>query len=363
MPSLHTPLCDLLGTRLPIIQAPMAGGPCTPRLVAAATRAGVLGSFGFAYTQPDAMRRDVETVRGITGESINLNLFMSAAPGPIAPEAQQAAIHALRRYYIELGLSVPSPVSAPYAPDLNAQLDTVEALRPAVFTAHLGECTTDRVRSLKQRGIKVGGSATCVAEAQRLEALGFDFIIVQGGEAGGHRGSFLREPEASLTGTLALVRMIVSAVSKPVIAAGGIMDGAGIAAVLALGAQGAQLGTAFLTCEESGAPVVQKRRLLEVREDETMITSKFSGKPARGLGNRFMREMNAADASVLAFPAQNALTGTLRAAAAQADNPEFVAMWAGQAAPLARAVSVADLVNQLEAETLEAIDRLTRLRR
>lgn len=362
MPSLRTPLCDLLGTRLPIIQAPMAGGPCTPRLVSAAASAGILGSFGCAYTQPDAMKRDAEAVRAITDGPINLNLFVSTAPGPIAADAQREAIHAVGKYYIELGLPAPAPVSSPYAPDLEAQLDAVEAIEPAVFTAHLGECPADRVKSLKSRGIRVGGSATCIAEAHRLEALGFDFIVAQGGEAGGHRGSFLRDPYASLTGTLALVRMIVLAVKVPVVAAGGIMDGAGIAAALALGAQGAQLGTAFLTCEESGAPPIQKRRLLEVREDETMITSKFSGKPARGVGNRFMREMNAADAPVLAFPAQNALTGKLRATSAQADNPEFVAMWAGQAAPLARALSVAGLVAQLEAETLEAIDRLARFR-
>jgi nitronate monooxygenase len=363
MATLHTPLCDLLGTRLPIIQAPMAGGPCTPKLVSAAIRAGVLGSFGFAYTQPDAMKRDAASVRANTTGPININLFVSPTPGPIASEAQRAAIEAVSRYYIELGLPVPAPVSAPYAPDLDAQLNAVESIRPAVLTVHLGECSRDRVKSMQRLGIRVGGSATCVAEALRLETLGFDFIIAQGGEAGGHRGSFLREPYQALTGTLALVRMIVAAVKIPVVAAGGIMDGAGIAAALALGAQGAQLGTAFLTCEESGASAVQKHRLLEVTEDETMLTSKFSGKPARGLANRYMREMNASDAPVLAFPAQNALTGQLRAASAQANNPEFVAMWAGQAAPLARALSAAELVKRLEVETIDAIDRIARLRR
>lgn len=244
MPSLHTPLCDLLGTRLPIIQAPMAGGSCTPKLVSAATSAGVLGSFGFAYTQPDATKREVASVRAGTAGPININLFLAPIPGPIDPGSQRAAIEAVSRYYSELGLPVPAPVLAPYAPNLNAQLDAVESIRPAVFTAHLGECRSDRVNSMQRLGIRVGGSATCVAEAVRLETLGFDFIVAQGGEAGGHRGSFLREPNTSLTGTLALVRMIVSAVKIPVVAAGGIMDGAGIAAALALGAQGAQLGTA-----------------------------------------------------------------------------------------------------------------------
>ncbi|MFN0306277.1 MAG: nitronate monooxygenase, partial [Burkholderiales bacterium] len=180
MPSLRTPLCDLLGIRLPIIQAPMAGGSCTPRLVSAAAGAGVLGSFGCAYTQPDAMKRDAEAVRAVTGGAINLNLFVSTVPESIAPEAQREAIHAVTKYYVELGLPVPAPIAPPYAPDLDAQLDAVEGIRPAVFTAHLGECSADRVKSLKRRGIRVGGSATCIAEAHRLEALGFDFIVAQG---------------------------------------------------------------------------------------------------------------------------------------------------------------------------------------
>ena len=147
------------------------------------------------------------------------------------------------------------------------------------------------------------GSATCVAEAQHLEALGVDFIIAQGTEAGGHRGSYQRDPYEAMTGTLALTRLIVRAVKIPVVAAGGIMDGAGIAAVLALGAQGAQLGTAFIPCSESGAPAIHKQSVLAAREDTTLITEKFSGKPARGLANRlYARDERTADAPQLAFP-------------------------------------------------------------
>ena len=355
---LHTPLCDLLGTRLPIIQAPMAGGVSTPALVAAASGAGALGSFGFAYTQPEAMARDVEAVRALTHAPINLNFFVNVQPAPIAADTQKNAIDAISGYYQALGLPAPAPVRAPYAPDLNAQLSMAEDIKPAVLTFHLSDLPADRLKRLRALGIKTGGSATCVAEAQHLEALGVDFIIAQGGEAGGHRGTYQRNPYDAMTGTLALTRMIVRAVKIPVVAAGGIMDGAGIAAVLALGAQGAQLGTAFIPCSESGAPAIHKQSLLAAREDTTVVTEKFTGKPARGLANRYIREMNASGAPQLAFPAQGTLSGPLRAASGKAGNPDYLAMWAGQAAPLSRELSAAQLVITLEHETLEALERL-----
>ena len=339
----------------------MAGGPSSPDLVAAVSQAGALGSFGFAYTQPETIQRDVEAVRAHTHLPFNLNLFASQQPGAIDPAAQRGAIEAVAGYYAETGLPLPAPVRPPYAPDLDAQLAVAEEIRPPVLTFHLGVMQPERVRRFQALGVKVGGSATCVAEAVRLEALGVDFIIAQGAEAGGHRGSYLRNPYESMTGTLALVRLVVRAVKTPVVAAGGIMDGAGIAAALALGAQAAQLGTAFIPCPESGAPRVHKDSILAAREDDTLVTEKFSGKPARGLANRFMREMS--DAPQLPFPAQNALTGKLRAASAKAGNPDFVAMWSGQAAALSRALPAAELVAVLEAETLECLDRLAALRR
>ncbi len=360
---LHTPLCDVLGTRLPIIQAPMAGGVTTPALVAAAAKAGALGSFGFAYTQPEAMQRDVDAVRALTDAPINLNFFANAQPATIAPESQRGAIDAVAGYYQALGLPAPTPVRAPYAPDLNAQLSMAEDIKPAVVTFHLNDLPAEKLQRLRALGIKTGGSATCVAEALHLEALGVDFIIAQGGEAGGHRGTFQRKPYEAMTGTLALTRMIVRAVKIPVVAAGGIMDGAGIAAALALGAQGAQLGTAFIPCTESGAPRVHKESILAARDDTTVITEKFTGKPARGLVNRYIREMNASDAPQLAFPAQGVLSGPLRTGSGKAGNPDYLAMWAGQAAPLSREMSAAQLVITLEHETLEALERLVALRR
>jgi nitronate monooxygenase len=355
MARLRTPLTELLGITVPVIQAPMAGGPSSRELVAASSAAGALGSFGFAYTQPEEMRKQAAWVRAQTDRPFGINLFVAPQPGEIPVEAQRAALDAVAGYCSELGLPPPEPVSAPYAPDLGAQLAAVEEIRPRVFTTHFGALPAAQVKALQARGIRVGGSATCVAEARHLEAQGFDFVIAQGGEAGGHRGTYLSDPYQALTGTLALVRLLVRAVRLPVVAAGGIMDGAGIAAALALGAQAAQLGTAFIPCPESGASQVHKSTLLDLVEDTSAVTEKFSGKPARGIVNRFMREMSYSDAAQLAFPAQNSVTGKLRAASAKAGKADFVALWAGQAAPLARALPAAELIARLESETLEAL--------
>lgn len=355
---LTTPLSEAMGLSSPIIQAPMAGGPSSQELVAACSAAGALGCFGFADTQPEKMKKQSAWVRAKTDRPFGVNLFTSPQPGAMDAGAQRGALAAVAGYYKELGLPAPEPVNAPYAPDLEAQLDAVAEIRPRVCTVHLSDLDQKRIKSFQTLDILVGGSANCVAEAQRLESLGFDFVIAQGGEAGGHRGSYLRDPYQSLTGTLALVRLVVRAVKVPVVAAGGIMDGAAIAAVLALGAQAAQLGTAFIPCPESGASQTHRDALLAAREDDTCITEKFSGKPARGLANRFMKEMGARNAPQLAFPAQNSVTAKLRQASAKAGKADFIALWAGQAAPLSRALPAAALISALNNEAAAAIRAL-----
>jgi nitronate monooxygenase len=355
-----TPLCKQLGIEVPIIQAPMAGGITTPELVAAVSEAGGLGSFGLAYTQPEAMQRTAEAVRSRTRKPFGVNIFVCENAGAIEPSEQRGALDALAPYFDALGLKRPEAAKPPYAPDQNAQLEAIETMRPPVFTFHLGHAPADRIRGLREKGVKVGGSATCVAEARHLESLGVDFIIAQGAEAGGHRGTYLRDPYEAMTGTLAITRLVVRAVKVPVVAAGGIMDGAGIAAVLALGAQAAQLGTAFVPCTESGASAAHKAALIAAEDDTTLITEKFSGKPARGIVNRYMREM--ADAPHLPFPVQNSVTQPLRAAAAKAGNADLLSLWAGQAVPLARSSSAAELVAALCEETREALARLGQLR-
>ena len=356
----RTRLCTLLGMRVPIIQAPMAGGPSTPELVAAVSAAGGLGSFGFAYTQPEEMLRQCATVRTATDAPFAINLFVDPLPGRVAPDAQRQAIAALAAYHRELGLPPPEPVEPPYAPDLEAQLEAVEAIAPAVLTTHFGGLPAAWIARFSKRGIRLGASATCVADAREVETMGFDFVIAQGVEAGGHRGTWSNRGGGgdgdALTGIFALTRLVADAVTIPVVAAGGIMDGAGIVAALALGADAAQLGTAFIACPESGASPVHKRSLLAAEGEATAMTRQFSGRPARGLVNRFMREQQSTEP--LPFPVQNKLTGALRVASAKADNGDFVAMWAGQAAALARAMPAAALIAELENEMRCASERL-----
>ncbi|HTO45955.1 MAG TPA: nitronate monooxygenase family protein [Burkholderiales bacterium] len=358
---LTTALSQRLALEVPIFQAPMAS-VTTPALAAGVSNAGGLGALGCAYMQPDVMRRDVAALRALTRGPFQLNFFVAPQPDPVPAAAQREAIDALSRYYRELGLPPPDAAVAPYAPDLDGQLDAALELRPAVVTCHLNELPAPSIAALRAAGIVVGGSATCVAEAKRLQELGMDFVVAQGGEAGGHRGTWTRDPQTALTGTLALVRLLVQRVDVPVVAAGGIMDGAAIAAVLALGAQAAQLGTAFIPCPESAATEVYRAALLGAAEDDTSLTDKFSGKPARGLRNRYMRETAQGDFPRLPFPAQNQLTAKLRTASAQAGSPELMALWAGQAVAMSRRLPAGELVRELEREALETIDRLERLR-
>src|ERR1043165_6372719 len=321
----------------------MAGGPSSPELVTACSAAGALGCFGFAYTQPEEMEKQAAWVRSKTPQPFLVNLFASPQPGEISPAAQRSALEAVARYYAEYGMPLPQPVKPPYAPDFEAQLAAVERIRPRAFTSHLAGVAAEWLKKFQALGMVIGGSATNIAEAKELESLGVEFIIAQGGGGGGTPGTGLRGPYHAPTGRA----------RAPVVAAGGIMDGAGIAAVLALGAQAAQLGTAFIPCPESGASQVHKQALLAAREDDTRITEKFSGKPARGLVNRFMAEM--AQAPQLPFPAQNSITGKLRQASAKAGKPDCVALWAGQGAALSRALPAAQLIERLEDETVEAI--------
>src|SRR5260370_40737661 len=242
-----------------MIQAAMGGGRSTRELVSAVSAAGALGSFGHAYTAADAMRADAAAVRTRTARPFNLNLFVAPVVAEAPLEQQRAAIAAVRPLFEEHGLAVPERVPPPYAPELATQLEAVCDLRPAVCTIPRGELSPAVLARIPGLGIRLGSAATSVPEARHLEGLGADFIIAQDGEAGGHRGTFLGPREHAMTGTLALVRQIVRAVRVPVVAAGGILDRAGAAPVLALRAQAAQLGTAFVVCPESGAPATHKK--------------------------------------------------------------------------------------------------------
>jgi nitronate monooxygenase len=364
------PVTTLLTTRLgvqhPIIQAPLAGGGDTPALVAAVSEAGGVGSIGATYLTPAQISETCAAVRGKTKQPFGVNLFVPDAPVPDGVE-MTAAVARVAKYYEELGLPRPEP-PAMTRRDFDAQLDAALDGGAAVFSFTFGVLPPAAVRKVKARGVVIAGTATTVDEAIALERAGVDLVVAQGSEAGGHRGTFAGPAdfaafESGMIGTIALVPQMVDAVGVPVVASGGIMDGRGIAAVLALGAAGAQLGTAFLTCEEAGVPDAYKQALLDAREDQTRITRAFSGRPARGIVNRFMREVEAPwwpqqQGSILPFPLQNALTRPLRTAAAKQGRAEFLSLWAGQGVRMARRMKAADLMAALVEETDAAVRRL-----
>ena len=349
-------LTALLGIHLPIIQAPMAGST-TPALAAAVTNAGGLGSLGCAFLDAEQFTEQCADVRGATNGAYNVNFFVHQEP-VLDDERGEAMRARLEPYYREFDLG-PVPDAVPSSPSFGPeQLDDVVAASPPVVSFHFGLPGADMMRAVKDMGAVILSSATTVAEAKRLEDAGVDAVIAQGFEAGGHRGTFEASPEAGCVGTLALVPQVVDALTVPVIASGGIADGRGIAAALALGADGVQMGTAFLTCPESAAHEVYRLALVAARDDQTRITSAFSGRPARGLDNRYIRDMAGYETPLPDFPINNTLTGPLRKASAEAGKQDFMALWAGQAAALSKSLPAAELVETLVAETDAVLSRM-----
>jgi len=354
---MRTALTRLLGIEHPIIQAPMAGGPTTPALAAAIANAGGLGTLGAAYLAPDTLRREIAAVRALTDRPFGINLFVPETPD-VTPKQVARAQALLNPLRAELGLP-PSPDIPPQADSFADQLAVVIAERVPVLSFTFGILAEEHLDALRTAGILAVGTATTVAEGVALERAGVDAIVGQGSEAGGHRGTFAPDAasaERALVGTLALIPQLVDAVRVPVIAAGGIGDGRGLLAALALGAVGVQMGTAFLACPESGAHPQHKAAVLAATDEDSIITRAFSGRSARGIANHFIEEMRAHEAEVAPFPVQNALTRDIRQAAARADRGEYLSLWAGQAARLATARPAAEIVRA----TVEQAERLLR---
>jgi nitronate monooxygenase len=347
----HTRVTGLLGITYPLIQARMAGGATTPALVAAVSNAGGLGTLGAAYLSPDALREAMRATRRLTDRSFAVNLFV---PTPFAVDPRQIARMAARLapYRDAVGLPTPtSPVPDRYAESFDDQVAAVLDERAPVFSFTFGIPAPDVLRRFKERGVPTCGTATTVREARTLAAAGVDLIVAQGSEAGGHRGAFLGPVDDALIGTMALVPQVVDAVPVPVVAAGGIMDGRGVAAALALGAEGAQLGTAFLACPESAAPPAHKEALRRATDEDTRLTRAISGRAARGIANRLGMELAAPDDAIPPFPIQHTLTHDIRQAAAAQGRAEFLALWAGQAAALAHPTPAGTLVADIAAAT------------
>lgn len=306
----------------------MAGGPASAELAAAVSKAGGLGTLGAAYLEPEALRKAITEVKAATQKPFAVNIFMSKNKDDFARlvEVQRA----LAPFREELGIGEPDISSS--ADWSRQQVEICLELKVPAISMAFGLFEDELVKTVKSAGIKIIAMATTVEEAMQAERSGADAVVAQGSEAGGHRGTFSLEnhPDGAQIGTLSLVPQIVDAVTIPVIAAGGIADGRGLAAALALGAEAVQIGTRFLLAEEAGTHPAYQQKIVESTEDQTTVTTSFSGRPARAIKNRFIEEFENTGTKPLPFPSHNTATRDIRTAAANQGNSEFMSLWAGQ---------------------------------
>lgn len=354
--SAGNPLIHVLGIRLPIVQAPMAG-VSSPAMAAAVSEAGALGSIGVGATDAEGARDMIAEVRARSTGPLNVNLFCHRPA--VADAAVEAAwTERLRPQFEELGAAPPAKLTEIFRSFVEDD-DMLAMLldeRPSVVSFHFGLPPDAAVRALRDAGILLFASATSVAEARAVAAAGVHAVVAQGWEAGGHRGVFDPDARDDRIGTMALTRLLVREIDLPVIAAGGIMDGAGIAAALKLGASAAQLGTAFIACDESLADEGYRAVLASDAAHHTTMTRAISGRPARGLANRFTAlRADVPAGEIPAYPIAYDLGKALHAAGKARGEFGFGAQWAGQGAPLARAMPAAQLVATLAAELEQAL--------
>ncbi|KAA1182278.1 nitronate monooxygenase [Rhizobium tropici] len=317
-----------LDLKHPLIVAPMAGGPSSVELVAAASAAGALGAMGAAYSNAAAIEAFADQVRQRTERPFSINLFIPHSIPEVAADRFEHAVAATAQYRQELEL--PSPqLEAPYEEDFDAQFDAVLRVKPACFSFVFGLLSADHVREAKKAGIPLIGTATTLEEARTLEDSGVDAIVLQGFEAGGHRGIFDAAAADPEIGVRDLLAQCVGTIRVPLIAAGGIMTSGDIRSVLQAGAQAVQMGTAFLACAEAGTSTPYRGKLLETSERRTRTTRAFSGRFARGIENRFMDEMDGEPDAILSFPAQNKFTRDMRGASTAKGSPDFLSLWSG----------------------------------
>lgn len=347
-------LCDLLGIEHPLIQAPMTG-TCTPALAGAVSNAGGLGSLGCGQKSLDTIRGEVDELRLLTNHPFNLNFFVFDSPVTETGVLEKTRKR-LMPWYQKLNLGSPPKELPEYEAGFgDKQIELLLEIKPSVVSFHFGYPDRKSIDALKNAGIKLLCSATCVAEAQDLEAAGMDAIIAQGWEAGGHRGSHVVTDPWQGVGTMALVPQVVDAVSVPVIATGGIGDGRGIAAALALGASGVQMGTAFLDCDEAATESARRQRLRAASDGDTIVTDAFSGRCARAMKSKYALEMEKNREQLPDFLQMYAFSNPIRQAA-EDDEASFFLY--GQAAALTKTIGAADLLNELVVEANQAIKRL-----
>jgi nitronate monooxygenase len=341
-------LRELLGIELPIIQAPMAGAQGSA-LAVAVCNAGGLGSLPCAMLTPDALRAELAAIKAGTRKPFNVNFFCHAPPEPSA-EREAAWRAALARYYAEYGIDASSiPAGPGRAPFSHAMADVLADFKPAVVSFHFGLPSAELLALVKGWGSKVLSSATTVEEARWLAGHGVDAIVAQGLEAGGHRGNFLSADLDTQLGTFALLPQVVREVRLPVIAAGGIADAGGAAAAMALGAAGVQVGTAYLLCPEATTSAIHRAALQSGAERHTALTNLFTGRPARGIVNRLMRELGPLSDTAPAFPLATSAIAPLRAKAESQGRGDFSPLWSGQNRSGCKEVPAAQLTRELAA--------------
>jgi nitronate monooxygenase len=341
-------LTKLLGIELPIVQAPMAGSQGSA-LAIAVSNAGGLGSLPCAMLGVEAMRKELAAIKGRTAKPFNVNFFCHAQP---EPDTRREALWrtVLSRYFEEHGLDVGAIPAGPGRLPFSAEIaDVLGEFKPAVVSFHFGLPSGELLARVRSWGAKILSSATTVEEARWLEERGVDAVIAQGLEAGGHRGIFLSEDLATQVGTFALVPQIARAVRVPVIAAGGIADAKGVAAALALGAAGAQIGTAYLLCPEATTSAVHRAALKSDAARVTALTNLFTGRPARGIVNRIMRELGPISAAAPAFPLATSAIAPLRAKAESEGSGDFSPLWCGQNVSGCKELPAAQLTRELSA--------------
>ncbi len=339
---------ELFGTELPIIQAPMAGAQAGAMAIVV-SNAGGLGSLPCALLPVEAMRRELEGIKAQTAKPYNVNFFCHAPPQASA-EREAAWRRALAPYYKEYGIDPESIPSGPGRTPFDAEYaDALEPFRPPVVSFHFGLPSKELLARVKRWGSKILCSATTVDEARWLEAQGVDAIIAQGVEAGGHRGMFLTDDLTTQVGTFSLLPQVVRAVKLPVIAAGGIADAKGVAAALSLGAAGVQVGTAYLLCPEATTNAQQRAALKSDAARHTALTNLFTGRPARGIVNRVMRELGPISSLPPAFPLATSAVMPLRAKAEAKGSGDFTPLWSGQNATGCKEVPAAQLTRELAA--------------
>jgi nitronate monooxygenase len=348
-------LLDLLHIEIPIIQAPMAGSDSVA-LARSVSSTGALGSLACALLSPDGVRDAVRALRYEMKRPFNLNFFCHKMEAPDAAAIERWKTF-LRPHYERAGLDIETvPESRLRLPFDEEMCRVVEEVEPEIASFHFGLPAPDLVDRLKTRGVKVLSSATSVREAKWLESRGCDAIIAQGLEAGGHRGMFLETDIATQTGLFALLPQVRDAVSVPVIAAGGIADARGVVAAFALGASGVQLGTAYLFCPESNVSPLYRRALDQAADNQTALTKLFSGRPARGILNRYLQESVPMSDAAPAFPHAATLVAPLRAASEKAGSVDYMQLWAGQAAALGKSMPADRFTRKLAADALRYWD-------